>query len=130
MGLPPGMSDERSDRRNKLAVAEKIMRVNTWRAVILGCLFSLPMLFGAVPESADAEMKPAAAEGFQHYVQATEARIQRESAHPDAFLYIDELTEPRRSQVRESVKHGEIFMERLETRDASGAPIGAPGGLI
>jgi hypothetical protein len=101
------------------------------------CIASLLTLFLVVqvlgvkpPQTSAAELKPETVEGFQRYVKATEARIQKEVWRPDGFLYIDELPEPRRSEVRRSVKQGGIFIERLKTRDASGRVIEVPGGLI
>jgi hypothetical protein len=111
------------------------MKRLSWQVPVSVLLFEVfapflgrPALFANIAQGA--ELKPATAAGFQRYVQATEARIEKQVARPDAFLYIDQLPEGRRSEVRDSVKRGEVFMERLETRDASGSPIEAPGGLI
>lgn len=76
------------------------------------------------------ELKPQTLEGFARYVSATEARIARQVAHPQGFLYIDGLGEPRRSDVRRQLKQGDIFMDRLETRDSHGDVLEAPGGMI
>jgi hypothetical protein len=88
------------------------------------------ILAARVPQASGADLKPETVQAFQRYVQATEARIQKQVSRPDGFLYIEELPEPRRSEARRSVKQGQIFIERIETRDASGNVIGTPGGLI
>jgi hypothetical protein len=63
-------------------------------------------------------------------VRATEARIGKELSRPETFLYVDGLPEPRRAQARAILQRGEILMEPLETRDASGREITAPDALI
>ncbi len=99
-------------------------------AHVLGLL----LVFGAVapqePEVLSADLQPATVEGFDRYVKATEARIDAELKRPDAFLYIEGLREPQRGQVYATLKRGEIYMERLETRDASGHMLKTPDGLI
>lgn len=76
------------------------------------------------------ELRPDTVEAFARYVRLTEARIDRDVSQPGKFLYVDGLPEPRRSQVLASLKRGEIFMERIETPDASGHKIEAPNALI
>ena len=77
-----------------------------------------------------ADLKPKTLETFDRYVQVTESRIQKELARPGAFLYVEGLPEPRHSQVLAALKRGDIFMERLSTRDSSGQVIDAPDGII
>ena len=76
------------------------------------------------------DLEPSTLEAFNHYVQVTEARIDKEVSRPGAFLYLEGLPEPRRSEVRASLRRGDIYMEPLETRDGSGSTIEAPDGLI
>ncbi len=92
--------------------------------------FASQILAAQVPNVVGAELKSKTLEGFSRYVRATEARIKKELARPDEFLYIDELSEPRRVEVRTALQRGEIFMEPLRMLDASGREIRAPGGLI
>ncbi len=80
--------------------------------------------------AATTNLRKATEEGFTRYVQATEARINKEMARPGAFLYIDGLPNPRRSQALATLKQGEVYMEQLATLDASGHPMTAPDGLI
>jgi hypothetical protein len=81
---------------------------------------------GAVP----ADLKPETAEGFSRYVQATEVRIERQSTRGNQLLYIDALPEAPRKEILTSLRNGQVFMQRLETKDDSGRVITAPGGLI
>ena len=85
---------------------------------------------GQTPEVLSVDLKPATVEAFERYVKATEARIDKELSHPETFLYIDTLPEPRRAAARARLKRGEIYMERLKTLDASGREMKAPGALI
>jgi hypothetical protein len=91
---------------------------------------ALGALAAQEPQVISAELKPATSEAFELYARATEARIDRETARRDAFLYTEGLTGPRRDQVRAMLQRGEVYMERLETRDASGKEMKAPDALI
>ena len=77
-----------------------------------------------------ADLEPKTLEAFNYYVKVTDARIDKEVTRPGAFLYLEGLPEPRRSQIRASLQKGEIYMERLETHDSSGSTLEAPDGLI
>jgi hypothetical protein len=77
-----------------------------------------------------ADLEPKTLEAFNRYVQATEARIDKELTRPGAFLYVESLAEPKRSETLAGIRKGDIYMEPLKTRDASGAVIEAPDGLI
>ncbi len=96
----------------------------------LALFLLLAMLSPQEPEILSAELKPATIEAFDRYARVTEARINKEIGRPGAFLYVDGLPEPRRAQVRAMLQRGEIFMDRLETRDASGRAMKAPDALI
>ncbi len=87
-------------------------------------------LAGQSSEVLSVELKPETREAFARYVQATQARVDRELARPGAFLYVQGLPEPRRSEVLATLKGGGIYMERLRTLDASGREIRAPHALI
>ena len=82
------------------------------------------------PDVLTAELKPQTLEAFAQYVQTTEARIAKELTRPGSFLYIEGLPEPQRSEAFGIVRRGEVYMEQVRTRDASGTPIEAPDGLI
>jgi hypothetical protein len=57
------------------------------------------------PQTADiiaVDLEPKTLEAFARYVQVTESRIQQELARPGAFLYIDGIPEPKRSEALEA----------------------------
>jgi hypothetical protein len=78
---------------------------------------------------AAAELKPATVEAFQRYVRLTEARIEREVAGKDPFLWIDRQPEIERRRLAPQLAAGEVAVARLETRD-NGREIEVPDGLI
>ena len=92
-------------------------------AVMVSAAFQASNLPGA-------ELKPATAAAFDRYVQATQARIDRELARPGGFLYIEGLAPARRDEVLHNLREGGIYIERLETRDAAGNEIEIPDGLV
>jgi hypothetical protein len=96
--------------------------------------FAFALFLGAfTPQTTDiiaVDLKPQTLAAFAHYVQLTQSRIQGEIARRQAFLYIEGIPEPKRSQALGIVRKGQVYMERLETHDASGAPIAVPDGLI
>jgi hypothetical protein len=69
-------------------------------------------------------------EGFNHYVQATEARIDHEVTRSGPFLHIESLPEPQSSEALTSLHRGDINIERLLTPGASGSAIEVPDGLV
>jgi hypothetical protein len=93
-------------------------------------LLTFELAFAQAPEVMSAELKPKTLQAFERYVQATEARIDNELKRPGAFLHVDGLPEPRRSQIRAQLQRGEVFMDRLYTVDAAGKKITAPDALI
>jgi hypothetical protein len=96
----------------------------------LGLFFALGFGIPQEPELLSAELKPPTVAAFERYVKATEARIDAELKRPGAFLYVNGLPEPRRGQALALLKRGEVYMERLEMRDASGHEMEAPKALI
>ncbi len=106
------------------------MRSRTFRADFLALSTALGILTGGAPAARGAELKQETLDAFASYVSATEARIEKELARPRAFLYIEGLPEPRRSEVRTELKRGEVYMERLKTPDASGREIRTSDALI
>lgn len=95
-----------------------------------GFLVALETLTAQAPEVLSAELKTQTLEGFSRYVQATEARIDKELAPPGAFLYVEGLPAPRRAEALASLKRGEVFMEQLKTLDDRGREMRTPDGLI
>lgn len=102
----------------------------SFHSAVTAFFLALGVLAAQEPEVLSAELKPATSEAFERYARATEARIDREIARPGAFLYIEGLPEPRRGAIRAQLQRGEVLMERLHTRDASGKEMKAPDALI
>jgi len=67
---------------------------------------------------------------FNRYVEAAQARMQREEGHPGDFLYIETLPKPQYDAVMSSLEHGEVYTQQLDTCDAEGKPIDVPDGMI
>ena len=105
------------------------MRRSLFITALLALLAS-GVLAAQAQDVMSAHLQPQTVKAFSRYVSLTEARIEKQVADPRNFLYVDQLPEPRRSQVLAELKQGRIFMDRLDTRDASGSEIDAPGGLI
>jgi hypothetical protein len=76
------------------------------------------------------QLMPQTVEAYERYVRATEARINKERARPETFLYIDTLPDPKREEVQAALKGGDFFIEQLNTLDPSGKEIDVPGGII
>ena len=98
--------------------------------VLLLAFLVIELLGAQVPDVISAELKPETLEAFNQYIRATEARVDKEVAHPDAFLYVEGLPQERREEVVAALKGGEIFMEELKGPDASGREPRIPAGLI
>ncbi len=96
----------------------------------LGFLVAVEILAGQTPEILSAELKRETLDGFTRYVQATEARVEKELSHTDPFLFVEGLPESPRAQVLAELKRGELYIEPLKTTDASGREIRTPGGLL
>ncbi len=77
-----------------------------------------------------AELKPKTLKAFDQYVAAAEARMKREERHPDDFLYIESLPKPEYEDAMTALKHGQILVQQLHTRDAKGNPINIPDAMI
>jgi hypothetical protein len=88
------------------------------------------MMLAQAPEVMSVELKPPTIDAYNRYVQATEARVKKEMARPGEFLYIDGLPVSRRAQILQQLKQGGVFMDHLDTLDASGHAMEAPNALI
>jgi len=93
------------------------------RCALVICLMVAPSPAGA------AELRPEAVQGFDQYVRLTELRMQSEGAPGGAFLWVDGLPEPRRSDAYARLQRGEVISARLRTADPSGRS-STPGALI
>jgi hypothetical protein len=75
------------------------------------------------------DLEPEAAQGFDRYIRLTELRMKGELAAGGAFLWVDGLLEPRRSELYTRLQRGEEISERLRTPDPSGHS-STPGAMI
>ena len=96
----------------------------------LNFIIAIVIMASQRPEVLGAELQAATVEAYSRYVNATEARVARELARPGTFLYIDGVPTQHRAQIRMELKSGQIHLERLETKDASGREIDVPEALI
>ena len=96
----------------------------------LTILLAVGILGTQAPRMMGAELRQKTVEAYDKYVQLTEARINGEVSPTDKFLYVDGLPPARRSQVLAALQRGDVFMERLQTLDASGHKLEAPQAII
>jgi hypothetical protein len=120
---------QRVVRRNSQGI-ENLRSTGTGKLLVCIFIVASQLLSLQVPDVASVELKPETLEAFERYVRATEARIEKQRTQPERFLYIDRIPDPKRGQVQAALHRGDVFMERLVTRDASGKEIATPGGLI
>lgn len=103
------------------------------RAATLALLFATVLGFAAhaapAGEPASTQLKKDTAEAFDRYVDLTEARNAAELKGGTLLPWIDDLPEAERNEAYAALKHGEVKLQKLETRDNSQA-IRCPGGLI
>jgi hypothetical protein len=93
----------------------------------VGALVILLLLSPSPAGSTD--LKPEAVQGFDQYVRLTQERMKGELAPGGAFLWVDGLPEPRRSDVYARLQRGDEISERLRTADPSGRST-TPGAII
>jgi hypothetical protein len=82
------------------------------------------LLVGAAP-ALPAELQARTVAAFDRYVQATE---QRQTSDPQ-FLWVDTLPASQRRGVVETLRRGELVIERLTTRQ-NGKEIDIPDGMV
>ena len=75
------------------------------------------------------KLKSATVEAFDRYVRLTDARNDTELEHGTSLLRADDLAEPQRTEAHAELKSGQVWIQRLQTRDA-GATIHCPDGMI
>jgi hypothetical protein len=89
----------------------------------------LAFLLAATATSFAAELTQKTEAAFNKYVAATEARMDRELRSGTPFLYVDSLPPSQRMQAYDRLKHGEILIQRLETK-APGVSSDIPDGMV
>jgi hypothetical protein len=79
----------------------------------------------ATSRAGAAELKPATVAAFDRYVRVTETRMDGDAP----FLWVDALEETTRRGRLETMRRGQLVIERLQTREA-GKEIDIPGGMV
>jgi hypothetical protein len=101
----------------------------------LSSVVAIGVVFASVPSALEARraaaevLRPPTTAAFERYVGLAEARIEKEVRSRDAFLYPEGLGEEPRRRAEATLRRGEVFIERLETRD-QGKDIKIPDGLV
>ncbi len=95
---------------------------------LLGTVASVGL--GPPTPSSGADLKPHTLQAFQRYAAATEARVLDQVGPEGPFLYLDYLPQQDRNRILADLRRGELFMARLETRDANGQEIKIRDGLV
>jgi hypothetical protein len=91
------------------------------RARLLAAVVVLGRL---APAAAAADLQPRTVAAFNRYVRATEGQMV-----PDPFLRIEALSDSERRAKLAALSRGEVYIERMSTREA-GKQIEVPDGLI
>ena len=103
------------------------------RARRLGLLLAVGLFAAAVPRSAaepaSLQLRQETLAAFDLYVRLTEARVDDELRRGNRFLWVDGLPDAKRQAAYAELRQGQVWIERLETRQ-DGQPIKCPHGLI
>ena len=103
-----------------MRIAKTILRT-------LSFVFSIVGLF--VPHArATVELKPATVTAFEHYIHATEDRMD-EDVRKGRFLVLDGLPSGRKEDIYAKVRQGAIYIQPMHTTE-DGRAIPIPGGLV
>jgi hypothetical protein len=92
--------------------------------------FALFLIWVASTDASAANLKPKTLLAWENYVLATEKRIGAELAGASPFLILDRKPQENRERIRKTLKGGEVYVERLETKDARGKEIKVEDGMI
>ena len=106
------------------------MRDRRSRILPIALLAAIGVLAGDLPNLRAADLTPAAAKAFDRYVKAAEAQMKRGGRSPGDFLYIEQLPKPQYDEVMSMLKQGQVYVARLQTRDAAGREIDVPDAMI
>jgi hypothetical protein len=77
-----------------------------------------------------ADLQPETAKAWGEYVVFTEARINRELGADQGFFAHDFLSPAETAKARRKILSGDIYSERIQTRNEEGKKIDIPKGLI
>lgn len=119
-----------TDRRTRQVKGAR----NNWgtaRAILLAAAALHPATAdfaqGAEPEPV--KLHANTVEAFNRYVKLTEARNAGELKRGTNLLWVDELPTAESAEAYAALKHGEVKLKKLETRDG-GKEIACPAGII
>lgn len=90
---------------------------------IIFCVFTTCTLSFA------AELKQATIDAFEGYVAATESRFTNQLRPNGSFLFVDGLPLKASTHSHQRLQHGEILIEKVETR-AGGQELKVPDGIV
>lgn len=99
-----------------------MMRIKT-------ALFIAASLLGAFTVAEAAKLEPETLVAWNRYVAWTEHRMRTDRGEGDGFLVQDALPEELAREARRTLRAGEVFTTKLETR-ADGRSIDIPNGLV
>jgi len=77
-----------------------------------------------------ATLQPKTIQAWETYVRATEARINNEISRETAFLALDFKRAEDQARIRRVLESGNVYVERMQTRDARGKEIKVDDGMI
>lgn len=97
---------------------------NAGRAVLLSCW----VVCVVAPLVKAAELKKQTAAAFDHYISASEGRINSE-LHDGPFLFIDALPETRRADAYRQLRDGKILVKQMNANEEA-HPIEVTQGLV
>lgn len=124
---PTGGGDERFARQVKARVNNPSKTMGG--LFLLGGICTIASCLPNAGEPAVPELKTGTRQAFERYVKLTDARNGAELKRGTNLLWVDSLPDGQRAEAYAALKHGEVKMQKLETRD-NGAAIPCPGGLI
>ena len=93
-------------------------------------MLSLILVLTGVASGAATQLEQHALQAFERYVTLTELRVLRHARPSGPFLYLDSLPAARRDEILADLRRGEMYMERLETRDTTEAEIEVDDALL
>ena len=93
-------------------------------------MLSVLLLLVGVASGTGTQLEQHTLQAFERYAALTERRVLRQTRSSGPFLYLDSLPAAQRDATLPDLRRGEMYMERLETRDTTGAELEVDGGLI
>lgn len=97
---------------------------------VLGVVFAAWTVAAPTGDAGEAELRPETLAAWNAYVQATERRVEQELSASEGFLVLDFLPPDRRARDRREIMRGDLVVESMETRDATGNEIDIPSGTV